>query len=119
MAVQTVAQELMVMVLSARGGDPAQIVETLHDRRKEFWQIPGITPAAKTAVAKVADILEDLIRAGELPEPVQVCQDCGAPATLTVHNGSTPVRTVCGDCSGRYTWRSHLYSKPIMGPAGA
>lgn len=119
MPVQTVAQEIMVMVLTARGGDPAQIVETLHERRKEFWQIPGVSQAAKTAVAKVADILEDLIRAGELPEPAQVCQDCGAPATLVVHNAGTPIRTVCGDCAGRYTWRSYLYSTPIASPAGA
>lgn len=59
------------MVLTSRGGNPTEIVEALHERRKEFWQIPGISPAAKTAVAKVADILEDLIRAGELPKPIQ------------------------------------------------
>lgn len=90
-------------------------MEALHERRKDFWQIPGVSPAAKTAVAKVADILEDLVRAGELPESVQLCQDCGASASLIVYNAGRPTGAVCGDCAIRYPWSSDLYSVPISG----
>lgn len=115
MKAPTVTQEILVMAETAREGKPDQIIASIEERLAEYLSIPGATESSKTALRRYAGILTDLVRAGDLPERIRVCQDCGAPASLVISNEGTPIRTVCGDCASRYTWRSHLYSTPIAG----
>lgn len=116
MKVPTVSQEIVVMAETARGGEPAQIIASIEERLADYVAIPEATASSKVALRRYAQILIDLVRSGDLPERVRVCQDCGAPASLVVSNQGNPIRTVCGDCAGRYTWRSHLSASPIAAP---
>ena len=56
------------MNLSARKGEPRQIVETIRQRREDFLARPDVRPSAKAAVAEYADELLGKVASGEYPE---------------------------------------------------